>query len=244
MPRLSALHDYLKPFRKLSGIVRNQSPPSSPSSSSPLSPSWGLWLVSALQGHAIISDERRKLVNDIERMTFDEQELFIEFLKTGVAPSTLENNACKQFVCNTSELCCILDSKDPQNLVVMWEQLYQHTLPVLQSILYPLQRTRRDFNIRRIIITIFRDKVLSRVLRDVQHRIPILEPMLFTVLLETDGTTQQAKDFAVLASLVMGTNEKRPAESDSARIRSRTLPCKPVKKVTWGDTRKSATFSI
>ncbi|KAJ1374001.1 hypothetical protein KIN20_036583 [Parelaphostrongylus tenuis] len=227
---VSTRADYLKAFRKLSGIVRNQSPPSSPSSSTPLSPSWGLWLVSVLQGHTITSDERRKLVTDIEQMTFDEQELFLEFLETGIAPWTLENNACKQFVCNTSDLCSVLDFKDPQNLVIIWEQLYQHTLPVLQSIFYPLQRTRPDFNIRRTIITIFRDKVLRKVLRDVHHRIPILEPMLFIVLLETDETTQEAKDFAVLANHIMGINERRPTQDQSARFRSRTLPCKPAKR--------------
>lgn len=233
---------YFKPFRKFSDMVR-LSPPSSPTSPTHLSPAWCLWLVSALQGHHLTCDERRKLVHDIEQMSFDEQEQFIEFLETGVAPSTLENNACKQFICNTSELCSVLASKDPENLVVIWQQLFHHTLPALQSILYPLQRTRPDFDIRRTILTIFRDRVLSKVLRDVENRIPMLEPMLFTVLLESDCFTEEGRQFVALANKVMGTKDKKPAEP-VVRNRSRTLPNKPAKKVTWGDMRKSATFSM
>ncbi|KAK6011178.1 hypothetical protein OSTOST_23748, partial [Ostertagia ostertagi] len=104
---------YLNPFRKQS-LKGKHSPPPSPTSSTQLSPSWCLWLVSALQGHEITSDVRRKLADDIEQMSYVEQEELIEFLETGVAPSTLENNACKQFLCNTTELCSVFASKDPE----------------------------------------------------------------------------------------------------------------------------------
>ncbi|VDM76627.1 unnamed protein product [Strongylus vulgaris] len=104
----------LSPLRKFSGIIRKNSPPGSPPSPAPGSPSWCLWLVAALQGHEINSEERRKLADDIERMSDLEQEMFIEFLEAGVAPSTLENNACKQFVCNTTELCSALACREPQ----------------------------------------------------------------------------------------------------------------------------------
>ncbi|KAL6734815.1 hypothetical protein Aduo_005315 [Ancylostoma duodenale] len=229
-------------FRKISDIVRNNSPPISPSPV-PGSPAWCLWLVSALQGYEINSEDRRKLVDDIEQMSYDGQETLIEFLETGVAPSTLENNACKQFVCNTTELPIVFESKDPQELLVLWQQLYHQTLPALQSILYPLQRARPEFDIRRTILTIFRDRVLTKVLQNVNQRIPILEPMLFTVLLETDNVGNDSADFTAIAQRVMGTKQSRKPEP-MVRIRSRTLPNKPTKKVTWGDMRKSATFSI
>ncbi|ETN72730.1 hypothetical protein NECAME_13750, partial [Necator americanus] len=115
--------------------------------------------------------------------------------------------------------------------------------PSLQSILYPLKRHRPNFDVRRTILTIFRDRVLSKVLQQVDERIPSLEPMLFTVLLETDSFTEETKNFASLAHRVMGTKETRKQEP-LVRVRSRTLPNKPTKKVTWGDLRKSATFSI
>ncbi|EYC16683.1 hypothetical protein Y032_0033g2785 [Ancylostoma ceylanicum] len=191
-------------FRKISDIVRSQSPPTSPSPI-PGSPTWCLWLVSALQGYEINSEDRRKLVDDIEQMSYDGQETLIEFLETGVAPSTLENNACKQFVCNTTELPTVLASKDPQELLVLWQQLYHQTLPALQSILYPLQRTRPEFDIRRTILTIFRDRVLTKVLQNVNERIPALEPMLFTVLLETDN--DESAEFSAIAHRVMGTKQ-------------------------------------
>ncbi|KHJ83452.1 hypothetical protein OESDEN_16851, partial [Oesophagostomum dentatum] len=98
-------------------------------------------------GREIDSDERQRLVHDIERMTEDEQEQFIEFM---------------------------------EELLVLWQQLYHQTLPLLQSILYPLQRQRPEFDVRKTILTIFRDRVLSKVLAEVNVRIPILEPMLFT----------------------------------------------------------------
>ncbi|VDK56449.1 unnamed protein product, partial [Cylicostephanus goldi] len=106
----------LSPLRKFSGILRKSSitPPASPTSSPPGSPSWCLWLVSALQGHVFNGEERQKLAYDIEQMSEVEQDIFIEFLKTGVAPSTLENNACKQFVCNTTDLCNALICREPQ----------------------------------------------------------------------------------------------------------------------------------
>ncbi|VDO40629.1 unnamed protein product [Haemonchus placei] len=263
---------YLNPFRKQMDKLKS-SPPPSPTQ---LSPSWCLWLVSALQGHELTSDVRRQLADDIEQMGYVEQEDLIEFLETGAAPSTLENNACKQFLCNTTELysaldskdpetgaapstlennACkqflcnttelysALDSKDPENLVALWDQLFHNILPALQSVLYPLQRTRPGFDLRRTILTIFRDRVLSKILRDVQNRIPILEPMLYTVLLETDSQDEESRQFAILASRIMGTKNRRSAVTVT-RIRSRTLPNKPSKKVTWSDMRKSATFSL
>uniref|UniRef100_A0A7I4Y8Y2 EF-hand_13 domain-containing protein n=1 Tax=Haemonchus contortus TaxID=6289 RepID=A0A7I4Y8Y2_HAECO len=230
---------YLNPFRKQMDKLKS-SPPPSPTQ---LSPSWCLWLVSALQGHELTSDVRRQLADDIEQMGYVEQEDLIEFLETGAAPSTLENNACKQFLCNTTELYSALALKDPENLVTLWDQLFHHILPSLQSILYPLQRTRPGFDLRRTILTIFRDRVLSKILRDVQNRIPILEPMLYTVLLETDSQDEDSRQFAALASRIMGTKNRRSAVTVT-RIRSRTLPNKPSKKVTWSDMRKSATFIL
>ncbi|VDK64921.1 unnamed protein product, partial [Cylicostephanus goldi] len=127
------------------------------------------------------------------------------------------------------------------DLINLWEQVYHQILPLLQSVLYPIQRRRPEFDIRRTILTIFRDRVLSKVLRDVHERIPVLEPMLFTILLETENTSEESKNFAILADRVMGKGDK-PAQPET-RIRSRTLPNKPVKRVSWDDLRKSATFS-
>ncbi|KAK6026533.1 hypothetical protein OSTOST_07488, partial [Ostertagia ostertagi] len=102
-----------------------------------------------------------------------------------------------------------------------------------------------EFDIRRTILTIFRDRVLSKVLRDVQERVPILEPMLYTVILETDSLSEETRQFANLAGRIMGAKNKSPVVVVS-RIRSKTLPDKSTtpKKVTWSDMRKSATFSV
>ncbi|VDM66226.1 unnamed protein product [Strongylus vulgaris] len=67
--------------------------------------------------------------------------------------------------------------------------------------------------------------------------------MLYTILLETENSSNESKNFAVLANRVMGMKTDRPAQTVE-RVRSRTLPNKPSKKVTWGDMRKSATFSM
>ncbi|KIH58001.1 hypothetical protein ANCDUO_11804 [Ancylostoma duodenale] len=178
--------------------------------------SWCLWLVSALQGYEINSEDRRKLVDDIEQMSYDGQETLIEFLETGVAPSTLENNACKQFVCNTTELPIVFESKDPQssNFRSCWSSgnnsIIKHCLPFkVYFIRYSsiFQRARPEFDIRRTILTIFRDRVLTKVLQNVNQRIPILEPMLFTVLLETDNVGNDSADFTAIAQRVMGTKQ-------------------------------------
>uniref|UniRef100_A0A1I7XD46 Cysteine desulfurase n=1 Tax=Heterorhabditis bacteriophora TaxID=37862 RepID=A0A1I7XD46_HETBA len=125
----TSVSTYSNPFRKLSSIYRNSSPSTSPEPSP--TTSWGLWLVSTLQGNLTTSDDRRRLVGDIARMSEEEQDNLIEFLQNGAAPCALENNACKQFLCNTSDLRTALTLNDPKREPINTEmtKVRSRTLP-------------------------------------------------------------------------------------------------------------------
>ena len=60
-----------------------------------------------------------------------------------------------------------------------------------------------NFNIRRSVLSAFRDKVLLKVLVNAT-RLAELEAMLFIVILETNDESPMSKKFSDLAQQVMG----------------------------------------
>ncbi|CAD6196988.1 unnamed protein product [Caenorhabditis auriculariae] len=240
----------LRKLSVLSGLSFDSSPSYS-ASSSPRTPSprhtldnvlvrCELTLLSALQGAHLTCDERQNCAAEIEAMTFVEKRHLIDFFhgENNAAICALENNACKAFLCSTLATDVLLDH--PETVCQLWSKLYHEIVPALQSMCYPLQAFEPSFDVQKTILTAFRDRVLSKLLRDVQFSIPEVHGLLFTIMLETDNVPAS---FRQLADVCMG-NTQHFARYRVKPIRSRTLPNESRKKsVSWVDARKSATFS-
>ncbi|PAV74473.1 hypothetical protein WR25_02453 [Diploscapter pachys] len=177
-------------------------------------------------------------------MTESEKDRVIQLLKGkgGVIESCLENNLCKAYKCKFSDLDAKLVANNPTALEDMWNKLYQDILPCLQSTLYPLEKHDEGFKIRKSVLTMFREHILMKLLRDVTRSIPDLDRILFAVLMESEGVSAE---FIALSNKVT-TVKEGPVEGPIVKSRSKTLPNnKASKTVTWQDSsRKSATFCL
>ncbi|CAI4224184.1 unnamed protein product [Auanema sp. JU1783] len=230
---------------KRSSVQSESSSTRSASVSSNQSFSCELWLLSALQGCSSCSEDRQNMARHVSQTTDDEKDQLIDFLQAhdGAVAIAMENNACKQFICATHEIPEQLKEKDVKILVRMWTQLYQDIIPNLQGILYPLKSYSQDFDIRKCVLTAFRDRVVVKLIEGFEE-IPELESMLFTLLLETDADNEAYKRFSYLAKKTINTKVDNEIEEPApVKHRSKTLPNKQKRTVTWQDMRKSATFS-
>ncbi|CAJ0570183.1 unnamed protein product, partial [Mesorhabditis spiculigera] len=249
------------PSPKLSLAGRKYSTRDSPQTSTPFgnNPSMELMLLSMLRGCECSCEDRVKLCAEIEDLQ-DEQKIgLIHFLKDIAVIPAVENNACQILQCCHSQFGQVHnDFSYVYKLLQIWDRLYKEIIPTMEDVLFTLTLVDESFCIRRLILKIFRDKVLKKCLETVESKIPELESILFTLLMETEGD-DGFEAFSTLANRLMGAEEKyeiqhpastfpankqmrKASSAEMVKSRSKTLPNKR-KSVQWNDLRKSKTVS-
>ncbi|KAL3082948.1 hypothetical protein niasHS_010750 [Heterodera schachtii] len=151
----------------------NPSPPQGILSLPEFANSYQLDIISALRGNehdflanAAIADAIRAVQSDEDKMELID---FIASEEHGAIALTLENNACKMFNCSPSELPLVSSNyKTKKHFLSELCELFTTSLcqsiPTLFAMLYPLQHFNPNFQIRKIILRHFRDRVLIRLL--------------------------------------------------------------------------------
>ncbi|VDK18778.1 unnamed protein product [Anisakis simplex] len=127
-------------------------------------------------------------------------------------PAAMENNACKAFECATSDLDTILDEHNVTALSDLWHKTHTQIIPTLQAMLYPLQSFDSSFDVRLEILKTFRDRVLTRLLENVQFPIPMLQSMICLVSFATSDTSPEHKRFNDIADRILEKQRKEAEE--------------------------------
>ncbi|CAJ0932328.1 unnamed protein product, partial [Mesorhabditis belari] len=226
-------------------------------------PQLELLLLSMLRGYECPCEEKVRLCAEISELNDFQKLDLIKFLREIAAVPAVEDNACKMLVCSPSQFCQAFDDGCcVQKLIQLWDRLYKEIIPTMEDILFPLADCLESFCIRSLLLQLFRDRVLRKCLEPIDYRIRELEPILFTLLMETDGT-EGFEEFSTLAHKVMGAAEKvemepcfptfsctgprrqmrKASSAEMVKMRSKTLPENKRKSVQWTDLRKSKTVS-
>ncbi|CAB3405506.1 unnamed protein product [Caenorhabditis bovis] len=230
-----------KSIDSLSSSLSTSSPrtPSPRGTISEFSVACELLLISALQGARVPCGEIQNCAVEIGDLNQHEKQRLINFFKIdGDAPGIIENNAFKTFVCSHLTTECLLANVD--GLISLWKQLRHGVIPTIQAMCYPLVEFDATFDSQKLILTAFRDRVLAKLLQDIDKEIPELHPILFSITLETDGICPFLKE---KIDICMG-NQMKPRYLK--KTRSKTDSCVPnkPKSVSWVDARKSSTFCL
>ncbi|CAI5440941.1 unnamed protein product [Caenorhabditis angaria] len=192
-----------------------------------------LTIVAALQGHILTVDEMRFCALEIGNLSDAEKLKLLTFLKSE-SSAIIENNALKSFQCAS------LNSLLLENLEILdglWEIIVDVVIPNLQSIIYTLSEVDASFDVQKWIFTAFRDRVLAKLLQDVQSEIPKLKSMLTVIMVETDDnlnpTTRSKFDICLGKSRkTKKPLEKTRSKTDSCLASTSSSPTKS-KSVTW-----------
>ncbi|EFO85663.1 hypothetical protein CRE_01700 [Caenorhabditis remanei] len=209
-----------------------------------------LILLSALQAHVISGDDMRNCATEIQSLTFSEKQKLVNFFKSdGDAAGILENNAFKAFNC--SNLSSDLLKEDGAELLEqLWLKLNNLVIPSLQSMCFPLSEIDTSFDVQTLILTSFRDRVLAKLLQDVDQEIPQLKSILLTIMVETEEipASLRTKIDICLGKSPSSSNNNKPRYQKKTRSKTDSCLSSKRKSVSWMDdmqdpnSRKSSTF--
>ncbi|EGT36081.1 hypothetical protein CAEBREN_30197 [Caenorhabditis brenneri] len=192
----------------------------------------------------------RNCATEIQALTLSEKQKLVNFFKSdGDAAGILENNAFKAFNCSNLSSDLLKDD-GPELLEQLWLKLNNLVIPSLQSMCFPLSEIEASFDVQTLILTAFRDRVLAKLLQDVDQEFPQLKSILLTILVETEEIPASLK---TKIDVCLG---KSPTSSNvkpryQKKTRSKTDSCLSSKRksVSWMDdmqdnSRKSSTFCV
>ncbi|KAF1765300.1 hypothetical protein GCK72_005252 [Caenorhabditis remanei] len=209
-----------------------------------------LILLSALQAHVISGDDMRNCATEIQSLTLSEKQKLVNFFKSdGDAAGILENNAFKAFNC--SNLSSDLLKEDGAELLEqLWLKLNNLVIPSLQSMCFPLSEIDASFDVQTLILTSFRDRVLAKLLQDVDQEIPQLKSILLTIMVETEEipASLRTKIDICLGKNPSSSNNNKPRYQKKTRSKTDSCLSSKRKSVSWMDdmqdpnSRKSSTF--
>ncbi|TMS35790.1 hypothetical protein L596_003110 [Steinernema carpocapsae] len=166
--------------------------------------SYQLVIFSALKGEEVDYSLRSQIAETIQQSEDQTKLGLIDFIteSDGAVALAVENNAWKAFSCQPDDLSSALCDDNVDVLVDLWEKLLNQILPTAVAMLYPLKTIDATFDIRKCILTYFRDRVLLKVLSHYPYRSAALQPMLFAVLLETADNTPNYLNLQRIATAV------------------------------------------
>uniref|UniRef100_A0A1I8AVL8 Uncharacterized protein n=1 Tax=Steinernema glaseri TaxID=37863 RepID=A0A1I8AVL8_9BILA len=181
-----------------------------------------LYILSAFKGDEMDFASRAQVAEVLQQSDEPMKASMVNFITAwdGAAAASVENNACKAFSCTPENLNHVAIDEHVDNLIGLWDKLSTQILPTAVSMLYPLKAFDESFDIRRCILTYFRDRVLLRVLSQSCYRNASLHPMLFTVLLETADDSANYRKMQQIASFLMS-EEPSPRRNSSYSICSK-----------------------
>ncbi|KAI6184120.1 hypothetical protein M3Y97_00562200 [Aphelenchoides bicaudatus] len=162
--------------------------------------------MNALKGDDLLYTERMEVVESIKALDSAGRADLVDFLssKNAAISATMENNACKHFVCTPEELTNVLSVRTINDLLDFWSFVLLQIVPTFSSLTYPLEDD--TFQVRPCILTALRDKVLLPILRnrnlssDDGARI---RPILAHVCFATADHSQKHQEFVELSDRIL-----------------------------------------
>uniref|UniRef100_A0A915AZW1 Uncharacterized protein n=1 Tax=Parascaris univalens TaxID=6257 RepID=A0A915AZW1_PARUN len=173
-----------------------------------------LQLMTTLQGADVDATTRHLLAMSIAEMDNLQKTKIADFLTQTAVAAAMENNACKVFECATDELDKALNEENVALLAALWERTHTEIIPTMQATLYPLKAFDASFDIRREILKAFRDRVLLRILSDVQFELRSLRSMICSVSFATADESVEFERFSEIADRILGINQEKEIEGE------------------------------
>uniref|UniRef100_A0A0N5AKQ9 DUF3453 domain-containing protein n=1 Tax=Syphacia muris TaxID=451379 RepID=A0A0N5AKQ9_9BILA len=203
-------------LRKLHRLRRCGSPNSKKAMIRKDSQSYQIQLIKALQGAETDATRRHLMATTIAGLDPTEKHKFIEFLQNVLIPCAMENNAYKAFECTNTELETILSEDNIDALNELWRLTHTQIIPTLGAMLYPLKAFDSTFNVRKAILTSFRDLVLAKILLHVRITVPSLQSMIFYISFATADNSAQYLAFNNIADRALGLKRQKNAATTAS----------------------------